>query len=97
MFRSTINIAAVTHTVDTNDANLVSNLVNHAVITHSDAPVAFAASQFAATRRTWVRRECSNCHDHAIVNLGRQTGEIFLGGAFKQDAIPPYLRLRSAR
>jgi len=97
MFRSAINLATVTHTVDAHDANLVGYLVNRAVVAHADAPVVFAARQFATTRRTRVRRECLNRHDDAVVNLGRKTGEVSLGDAFKQDAIHPHLRLRSAR
>jgi hypothetical protein len=36
---------AVAHTVDANHTNLVGNLVNHAVVTHADAPVVLAPGQ----------------------------------------------------
>ncbi len=42
-----IHLAAVADSVDAHDANLVGNLVIHAAITDTDAPVVFASGQFA--------------------------------------------------
>jgi hypothetical protein len=42
--RLAIHLAAVPDTVDAYDANLVSNLVNQAVVTYTDAPVILAKS-----------------------------------------------------
>ena len=85
------------HAVDPHDTNLVGDFVNYTVIAHADAPVVFASGQLAATGRARVRRECLNRRDDAGVNLGREPGEVFLGGAFKQDVIHGHLRLRPAR
>ena len=54
---SAIHLTAVAHTVDAHDANLVGNFVHHTVVAHADAPVAFAAGEFAATGRARVVRE----------------------------------------
>lgn len=84
------------HSVDTHDANLVGDLVNHTIVTDADAPVVFAARQLATAGRTWVRCQCLNRRDHVVVSLGRKSGEVFFRTAFKQDAIYGHLRLRSA-
>src|SRR5437899_2320801 len=68
-----------------------------ATVARADAPVVFAADQLAATGRAGVYRQRLNRRDDAVVNLGRKSGEVFLDGAFKQDAIHGHLRLRSAR
>src|SRR2546423_1884744 len=82
---SAINFAAVAYAVDAHEASLVRNLVNHTVVTDTDAPVVFAARQFSATGRTRVRGQCSDCRNHAVVNLRREPVEVFLCTAFKQD------------
>ncbi len=97
MGRSAINLATVAHTVDPHDPNIVGDLVNNPVIPDAEAPVVLAASQFAAAGRARILRESLKRRDDAIVSLGRETGEVFLGGAFKQDVIHGYLPLRSAR
>jgi hypothetical protein len=43
------------HAVDAHYANVIRNLLNHTVVANADAPVVFAAGQFAATGRTRVR------------------------------------------
>ena len=68
--RLAIHLAAVADTVDAHDANLVRNLVNHAVIAHADAPVILAPDEFAATGRAWVCRKGLDGGDDAVVNLG---------------------------
>lgn len=40
---SAINFPAVVYPVDTDDANLDGDFVNHAVVADADAPIAFAA------------------------------------------------------
>ena len=94
---SAIHFAAVAHAVDADDANLVGDFVNDALVAHADAPVVFASGQLAATGRARVRRERLNRRDDAVVNLGGESREVFLRSAFKQDAIHGHLRLRSAR
>ena len=67
--RLAIHLATVADTVDAYDANLVGDLVNHAVVTYADAPVVLAPDEFAATRRACVGRKPSNRRDDAVVNL----------------------------
>ena len=80
---SAINLAAVPDAVDTHDANFISNLVNNPVVTNPDAPVVLAACQLAAAGRARVPGEGLNRRDDAVVNGGREAGEVFLGGAFE--------------
>jgi len=94
---STIDFPTVSHPIDAHLAGAIGNFVNHAVVTHTNAPVMFAAGQFAAAGRARVVCERLNGRDDAVVNLGSEPREVFLGGAFKQDAIHGHLRLRSAR
>ena len=65
-----IHLAAVPDAVDTDDANYVSNLVNHTVIVDTDTPVVLASSQFAATRWAWVCRKGSDRRNNAVVDVG---------------------------
>ena len=67
--RLAVHIAAVANAVDTYDANLVSNLVNHAIVAYADAPVVLGSGQFTATRRAWVCRERPNGRDDAVVDV----------------------------
>jgi hypothetical protein len=94
---SAIDLPPVTHAVHAHDANLIGNFVNNAVVAHADAPVVFASGQLAATGRARVRRKRLNRLDYAVVNLGGETGEVFLSSAFKQEVIHGYLWFRSAR
>jgi hypothetical protein len=68
--RLAIHLAAVSHTVDAHDANLVRNLVNHALVAHADAPVILAPYKFAATGRAGGCRKGLDGRDDAVVNLG---------------------------
>jgi hypothetical protein len=67
--RLTVHVSAVADTVDTYDANLIGDLVNHAVVAYADAPVVLAPGQFAATGRARVCRQCPNRRNDPVVNL----------------------------
>ena len=94
---SAINLTAVAHAVDAHDANLVSNLLNDAVVAHADAPVVLATGEFAAAWWARVVPERLNRRDDALVDLRRESREVFFRTAFKQDAIHGHLRFRSPR
>ena len=51
-------LAPVAHSIHTHDPDLIGNLVDDAVICHSDAPVIFAACELAAAGPRWIVCEC---------------------------------------
>lgn|GEM_PF-2944653 len=74
-----IHFAAMAHTVDAHNPDGIGNFLNHPVVTHADAPVVFAAGQFAATK--WARVACKrlNGHDNTVMNSGGKTPHVALG------------------
>jgi len=94
---SAIHFTAVADAVDAHHADGIGNFINHPVVAHANAPVVFAANQFAATGRARIVREFLNCRNNAAVNLGGKTAKVAFGRAFKEHAIHGQRRRRPAR
>jgi hypothetical protein len=92
-----IYFSPMAHAVDAHNADFISDFVYHTVIAHADASVVLAAGQLAAAGPARVCSKRLDRGDYAVMDLGRETRKVLLGGALKQDTIHDYLRLRSAK
>jgi hypothetical protein len=95
--RSAINFAAMSHAVNAHHSDDIGNFVDDTVVTHSNSPIAVGSSKFPATSWARIFREALNRRYHPIMRGGGESAEVFLGGAFEEDAIHDYLPLRLAK
>ncbi|MEO6244403.1 MAG: hypothetical protein ABIQ12_03125 [Opitutaceae bacterium] len=75
------------HAVDAHDTDFVGDFIDHALVTHPNAPVVFPAREFPATMGPRVRPERRNRSYDSFMHGDRETTEIFLRRTLKQDPI----------
>ncbi len=68
---SPIHFAPMPDTMHPHDANDIGNLINHAVIADTDAPVAFCAGQFPAAGRSRVAGQSFYRLDDPVMDFVR--------------------------
>ena len=73
--------------VDQDFPSPIGDFINDTIISYTNTPVTFTASQFAATGGTWVACEGLNGSYYASLNVGRKPPQVLLCAAFEQDAL----------
>src|SRR5260370_41134744 len=64
-----VHFAAVSHAVNTDYANSIGNLVNHAIVADAYSQIAFSSDQLSTASGTWIPRQCLNCGNYSIMHL----------------------------
>jgi hypothetical protein len=78
---STVDFAAVSNAIDSDDLGGIVNLVDDSEVAYANSPVGINTCQLTATGGTRVLRKLLNCCYHVIVGILRKSPEIFLSSA----------------
>ncbi len=67
----------MTHTIDSNDPDGVGDLIDHAVISHADTPIALPSHELTATIGARIFRQRENGFTDAAMDLRREAAKTF--------------------
>lgn len=80
-----VNVAAMTDSIDSQNLCVVIDLIEHAIHTNSDTPIVPAACQFPASARMWIVGQLSNRGNYSGMEIRTQSIQILLSVSLEKN------------